>query len=464
MNVKKGLMKSMFKGFSVLSGRFYAGEDGADGGAAAGSGDAGASPDSGGGAAPDTAKAGTSVPDAGKAPDMAAGERVDTTSKAYLGNEKVNPDKRPLKEFNRTGMSKAQIDQLIEQAGEDIFAKPAEKKVDDKKPDVKPDEKKGTQKEDPVDILKELDVTEEEFLSLPEKVQEKLFNTLSGKTGSDTGAAKAADELKQLKSDLEILQQDTVVAARLEELRNGQNNLVARELKPFGKTEMDKLDQLLADNKPDEALAFLNEQLKSRSKDAVSAERSVQDRVAARKSAEGEAMNVIVELSKIDPKRLGGLKETDLGKMNAQHKEWATFNKTIGPVIEYCKKSGMTLQQIKTFGADKVYKLYAAEMGWDKERDAAIYSNGFKDFVAKLKGAPKTRTLDNSKGAPNPMSNEVSTGFNRDQLLKEVSEGNVSNLNRLLEQNDGDPKMIRMIGDIRQQGIELYKQKQKQSQ
>jgi hypothetical protein len=238
---------------------------------------------------------------------------------------------------------------------------------------------------------------------------------------------------------------------------------VATQIPKFSTAEIDQIEELLAGGKKAEALEMINKQLQLRAQDAIRHERAVVDKQVFRKTAEAQARDVIKEIGKIDPRL--ALESDDWDDIIAKpsHKLHAKYNETIGDLLKFCASSGITLEQIKTFGPKKVYALYATEKGWDKERDRKIAETEKKSLLDKLRKPSTARTLNAGKTFVESPEGDASQGFSRDQLIDNISKGNLTEWERLLEHysGDGNVKMVTMLGAIREAGERKAMENQK---
>jgi hypothetical protein len=119
----------------------------------------------------------------------------------------------------------------------------------------------------------------------------------------------------------------------------------------------------------------------------------------------------------------------------------------------------VTLEQVQAFGPKKLYAMYAADKGWDKERDKKISEKAKKTLLDKLRNPEKARTLDAGQPSIEPSTNDTSLGFSKDALIDDISQGNLANWEKALEANDGNVKAIAILGEVRRLGEEKWKEK-----
>lgn len=387
---------------------------------------------------------------------------------SYIGSEKVNPDKRPLKNFKKDGMTKEQIDKLIEVSGSEIFLTDeelaeAEKAVKNTEKEESTEDKTVKTEETPAEdleikeFLSKIEISLDEFNALPKKVQEKLVNTNFEQDNSEL--VKAKEEITQLKEDYKSLIDDPYIAAAIEarklEYKTGKK-IMADSLPEITDQEIDDLDALLASNS-DKAAAkkMINSIIEKRAADAVERERSAYTAKIERRELERDASEIFAEVGKID-KRLS---------TNIKAKNWADVDmngeKGAMIIVDYCKNNNISLAQVKKFGAQKLYKLIAIEQGWDAERDANIAKSTREEFLKKLRNPEKAKTILQGGSSRAPVSKKDSTGVNREELIEQISNRNPSNYNRLLELYDGNPQMLATLNEIRVEGEKRARERMK---
>ena len=373
---------------------------------------------------------------------------------SYIGSEKVNPDKRPLKNFKRDGMGKDEIDKLIEISGGELFLSDEElakieKPVKTEEKEVKTEGETEIPAEDLEikEFLDKIEISQDEFNALPKKVQEKLVN--SNIEPDNTELVKLKEDHEKLKSSLKVLVDDPYIAAaieaRQEEIKTGKK-LMASDLPDITDKEIDDLDSLLAAGSKDAARKMINDIISKRAQDAVEVERSVYAAKVERRELERDATTIFKKVCSID-KRLS----TKIDSDNWNEVEIPADDGAM-KVIKYCVDNNISLAQVKKFGADKLYKLITVEYGWDKERDANIAKSSREELLRKLRNPEKAKTILQGRSPQTPVSGNGLTGVNRDELVEQISNGNPSNYIKLLEANDGNPKMLQMLDQIRTEG------------
>jgi len=417
--------------------------------------------------------------DAGLAPEevvdgaAAKEEEVLGGEALYMGSETVNPDGRELIDFDRSGMSKEDVDAFVAVSEGQLFkpvedgdkeddAKEGDDNSDDNKNDTgkadgakdgegdKGDGDKGGDDTDIADFLEKTGLTQEIFKGLPEAAQEKLATQFLGGAKESEATATVTTQYEELQTSVDTLRLDPVVAARLEELSTG-NKFIA-ELPQMGAADLKVIDDALGEGNQSKALGLINDFIAAKSKDAVAHERSVIDNQAAHVELERGAGEELAKMGDIDPRmKVEGI--TNWADLKASNPKFAEFQKGPGKITAFLAEKGIGLQQIKKLGAEAIYSLYAKNMGWTQEKEQNIAKNSVKVFLSKLKGQPKTRTLTQGKQKVIPGSKTASTGINRTTLIDELVAGNPANYEKLLEANDGNPENIRILANIQQEAI-----------
>jgi hypothetical protein len=384
--------------------------------------------------------------------------------KEYIGSEKVNPKQKPLKTFERKGMTKEQIDAFILEAGRDIFL-PEEaiatekdkdlkvgkdgKEVKDKKGDKITDEDSEVQ-----DFLEKTGLTKEEAESVPESVIGKIQKILENSGMSEKTHKEVAEKYTKIKSDTDTLINDAVVAARMEELATGKS-FVATKISPVTENDVAQIETFLNEGNRTGAAEMMDKILKTRVGDAIKHERSVIDRRVFNEKLDNDAFSKVLELGKHD-KRLF-IKETDLSKISKpDHPEFKLAKDTIDFLIanDYSK------EQIRKMDSRVLYASLAAAKGWDKEAAKNIAETTKKTLYEKLRQPAKANTLGVGQSSESQSESFGNSGFSKDQLIDQVSKGELKNWLRLSDLADakGDNHMIRLLGQLRQAGEDKAKQ------
>lgn len=445
------MLKQIFKAFEMMN-RCYEGEGGAASGAEGGenAGDIG----------------GNIIEEKDQDP-----EPIDVTT--YIGDEKSNPSQRPMKEFDRAGMTKKDIDRMIEHADGDIFlsdeqikiledkkaeeekdgkGKDGDKKVGD---DKGGDDKTGKQKEDDKDkdgkgdddevkvFYEKSGFTEEEFNSLSEKAQENLVDKIFS-DGTDTTQLDAfKTENDKLKSDIDTLMGDSYIATRVEEQSTGKS-LIATPEKIVTDEFFVKFDNLVGDEKTTEAKKMLTDAAAA----LLKSERQVGEKRSAVKEGQKDAWKVLKKLGEID-KRLA-IEEKDFEKLKPGHVEWNKYKGKdgLGEAVEFLEKKGHTFQTVKNYTADEIYTLFSKDKGWDKKRDKDIHDAGKKSVLEKLRNPEMAKSLKQGKRKVIPGSKTASMGIDRDTLKAELVNGNEKRYQELMTMSEGKPKMTAILSQI----------------
>lgn len=459
----------MFVGLSRLS----VGDSGAP---------SGSSPSpTGSSAAPASAPAASSAPETSLSVAMSSGEAPAALVTQYLGSKELNPNGLPLR-FDVSGMSESEVDDLIKIANtadeiflteDEIAAQKKDQPADEKKPDATKEEKKvdeakpvATADEDKEvkALLDHAGLTQEEFTKLSEKSQQKLAEQFVAFNQINEKAATIEQEHTQLKTDVDMIYKDPVIAARIEEINTGKNFVAAEDRLPdVNDEEITKIDKMLSEGQTKEAKEMINTLVKQRAQAAVKIERAVADRQAYIQRAKEDAEGVFKEIGALDPRL--SIKEQNWKKLNPNHPEWQEFGKGPADLLKFCTEKKITLEQIKLMGSKKLYAAYAAEKGWDAQRDKNIYKSGAKSLVEKIKEASlKARSVDHGKQSVNPVSSQSTTAIDRQSLIDELTTGDTKNYDRLLDMYDGNREMIGTLDTIFRDAMRIREQDRQSSQ
>ena len=76
-------------------------------------------------------------------------------------------------------------------------------------------------------------------------------------------------------------------------------------------------------------------------------------------------------------------------------------------------------------------------------------------MLKKLRKPETAKTIMQGRSPQVPMSENGLMGTSRDELINQIASGNPSKYIKLLEANDGNPKMLQMLDGIRVQGERL---------
>jgi hypothetical protein len=395
----------------------------------------------------------------------------------YYGSIEVNPEQRPLK-IDTRGKSKAEIDEILTMADADIFMskeeavafKKAQTEVGKKK-DGPPEgekkvaegEKKPEGKDTPPDpnaklvdeetaikeFFEKTKLDQETFDKLSEATQEALVDLARGGATPEQSEqlTKIEQEHQTFKRDTEVILNDPVIAARIEELQTGKN-FVARDLPPVTDAEVNQIDDLLTKDKTAEARLLITKMIQDRAAAAVARERTVGDQHAAEKEMRQGVWKVFREIGGLDPRFK--LDESDGEKVKPGHKEWAKFDQggVFAELKEYLRNRGIGMQSITNSGAKEIYAAFAAHKGWDKQKEGKLVEFGRKEFLKALRN-PKVaaRTLPPGKADRQPGAPNAELGFDRKTLIDSLVKGNgtTPEYQRLLAANDGNDAALEQI-------------------
>ena len=452
------------------------------------------------------------------------GELFDTSGASdsierYIGGEDVNPNQRPLKDFNRDGMTKKDIDNFIRESGGEVFltdeeievrkadeekAKKAKKndsekgdKTENKKGKEDTDSgedkskegkgKEGDKKSDKSDssdsdaddaevnemVEKFWEVTglsQEEFDSLPEKTQQmlhdKVFPDAEADLSENETHKKLLNEHNELKKSMADITGDAVIKARLEEKKSGKK-LVASADDIVTKDLIDKFDEMAINKDLDGAKNLLKDAVKK----AIDLERTVADEEAAFKNDRQSVWSIVRKLGKIDKRfEIKEKNYEDFISQGEKHDEWGKFTEKDGlhDVLKYLKDKEYTLKQLKKFEPEEIYTLYAKSRGWDSKRDKEIHKQGVKSVLDKLRNPKRVAgTLkDQGKKPVVPGGKLFSGGIDADSLVKGLAEGDPEAEKRFIKLRDafeGDVAKVTQLSAIMSRANELKDSERKKS-
>ncbi len=434
-----------------------------------------------GGGSGGTPSSGTPAPEMKELPAEAPAQNLDDKNQqaqqdndfeSYMGSEKVNPEKRPLKKFDRTGMTEKEIDDLIELEGENMFlpkdkieTKTELEKKDDKKPEEtkKEDQDKKVPEADfdGAKFLQTTGLTEEEFAQIPESLQEKLVSNYSKNSAAPVEQSEQYIALKtdfdKQKEEVAAFLEDPYVAARLEEIQTGQK-YIAESLPPITNAELKDLQSAQTIEELEEKL---NKYIESRAEVAINRERTISDRKAYVKKTMIKASSVLSEVSKLDPRLTGNIKAENWNDIKPGHPDYAEFQKGPKKIVDYCIEKNIKIDAIANMTPKELYAAIAAKEGWDKVRDVNIAKNAEKKFLLKIKELNKqAKTVDTGRRSAAPVSGTASqTGDgSRESLVKQLASGDRGTFDRLLSAADGNPVELDRLESIAREAQEVSRQ------
>lgn len=396
----------------------------------------------------------------------------------YIGNKEVNPNRTPLKDFDREGMTHDDIDSLIDGSEGKLYLSPEEikklaeaaekeggeggkgkkEKTDedpdnkdkiDKKDDEKQDDdkgdKKGKDEPDPetVEFFKQTDMTQEEFSSLSEKAQKKLVSEVYGKSENAKESVSLKEKVEKLESWISTVSKDASVAARLEEINSGKSILADPE-KIVTDEMMVKIDAVLA-AEGDDNTAKAKKMILDIVKDAVKAERSVADNNARQEQHEKDTWKVLRSLGKLNPELK--IDERDHKKIKSGHPEWQKYTENLGGVVDWANKKGI-LNNLKNMSKEEVYAAYSTHKGWDKDRDTKIFDSGADGLLKKLKNPKYAKSLDQGKKQVKLGSRKAETNIDYDTLKDEMLKGDMKQYTRLVKATEHSPEVTTLLSDL----------------
>lgn len=383
-------------------------------------------------------------------------EEVDFDPETYIGDEKINPAQRPLKDFDRTGKTKEDIDKFIKAAGPGIYLtdegiekKKAEKEAKDK--ERKEKEAKG-EFEAKAKVVYKKDADSEDQKAVVEKVNED--GTYDIKVGDEViknvtkealGATKAKedetevdtddaevkafyeksgltpDEFNSLsekaqntlfekvfeesgEADTSLQEEHTQLKADYDTLLENPaiaaivqditsgSNFAATKVEPITDTELAKLDGAFDGDKPYDAARKIVQDIFDKRVEKAVKKERSLQEMTHKAKIEMEDGFKVLKEVGNLDKRLA-IKETDYKKFKPGHPE---YKKGTGLVefVDYLKERRYSAAQIKKIGAEELLSSFAKNKGWDKERDKTIFKSGKAELLKKIKN-PKL--LDKAK-------------------------------------------------------------------
>lgn len=369
----------------------------------------------------------------------------------YIGSKEVNPDQLPLKKFDRSFYTtKEEIDAFIKETGKDLFLQKqqqAEEEQPDKNKDKDGKYEEGGKEDAEADekaadeFLKDIGITKEVFLSLPEKAQERLVAEQTDNGNKSAEYESISKKHTELVSEIKELRKDPVIAARLEEKRTGKE-YVARDLPAITKNEVNKLIELSDDS--EEFSTAINELITKKAHDVLKIERGIVERMAKKEQAENEAAKILQSV--IDKEPRFGITEKDITKIDEDHPE---YDKLFGKdgIMEELKKRRYSPLQLIAKGADELLREIATSKGWDKEDQKKVYKNGQKSILDTLRKAKTVaRTLEVGKKSLGK-NVDSSRGFDRDTLISDIASGKTTQWLKLVSEaeNRGDMKTVAQL-------------------
>jgi hypothetical protein len=456
---------------------------GSSGDSAGSAGEAGGDPGEGGAGEGDDA--GEAASSAAKNDNSAGKDEPVYDPKTYLGSKKVNPEQRPLKHFDRAGMSKAKIDAFIAELGSEAFMtdeeiKAADEKIKkdaeakgakdekDKKSGAKNAPKgkdgKGEKKDEASDssdsdideFFEKTGLNEEVFNGLPEETQKKLVSAFEEIRTSGKAYKEIEEKYTKLEADGKLLLSDPVHAARNEEIRTGRA-YIAKDMPQVPDDIVSKVSELVVADDVAGAKKLVNEWAAKNVKAMVAHERSVLDRQMQHEKLMSGAHEKFLEIAKMSDNRIK-ITEKDHYKLNEGHEEYKDFN----DLFSFFKKKGYTLDQIANkHTAKELFDLFAISKGWDKEREKNIAKNATKSLYERLKNPRQASTLDPRQRSTTAESGAVQAAASEKQMIDEVAHGNYKNLDAAIEAAEGRPSLIKRLERIRSAGEALRREQKK---
>lgn len=474
MNRKKGFM-SRFK-IQLLQNFFptFRVTEGSEGGNGAGGGVPGS-------AAPEikveTDEKPIVVEDGASGGNGAGAQPAEEMRPAYHGNETVNPEKRPLRNFGQENMTEAEIDAFIVAAGGDAFmtaeeiAKLADKELnpgkekkegeEGTKPAAEPgkkDEKKPEETEfDENAFLGSVGLSKEEFASIPETLQEKLLNTF---TSTDKSVnVEQNEQYIEIKTKLDTttkevneLLEDPIVAARLEELQTGKN-ITGYDLPTLSKNDFALLKSSKTEEELEENLVKI---MQAWADPIVNNRMSVYEKKTYNKKMFTAASKVMSEVAKMDGRLSGKLTVENWADLTEKHPEWKEFEKGPKKIVDYCIKYGLKNANVAAMSPKALYAAIAAEEGWQQEKENKIAKNSVKKFLEGVrKQGTQAKSVSDGRRSAAPVSGTNQMGDSRESLVKALASGDTGSYEKLLRAAEGNPARLAELEGIERDAYKL---------
>jgi hypothetical protein len=392
--------------------------------------------------------------------------------KDYIGNEYVNPQRRPLKNFDRSDLTKQDIDEMLAVSGEEMFMPPDKvdvKEEKEEKPEAKDenteqkpektDKKTEKEPEKPVEFDEEeffqhFDTSQEEFAALPEKLQEKMYDNFNSVKNVDVSSNEQYLELKnqleEQQNNIKEFMDDPYVAARLEEIQTGKD-YIAREL-PGATPE--EINVLKAAETEADFNKQINKMLETRAQQAIANERTAANRRSYQEKSMIKASKIFSEVAKIDTRLSGDIKTENWNDIKPGHPDYKEYTKGPKKIVDYCVSKGIKLEAIAKLSPKELYAAIAAHEGWDKIRDKNIEKTVRSQFLAKIrKGYKQAKEVGTGRRSSAPMSGKVQTGVSRESLVEQLVSGDSRGFDKLLVAADGNPERLSWLEGIQQEAI-----------
>lgn len=406
---------------------------------------------------------------------------VEEKKSSYHGNETVNPEKRPLRNFGQENMTEAEIDAFIVAAGADVFltdeeiAKQAdkelnagkEKKEDKKEEDGsaktaeepgKKDEKKPEDEEfDENTFLGSVGLSKEEFAQIPEALQDKLLNTFTSSSKSvdiekNEQYVEIKTKLDTTTNEVNELLEDPIVAARLEELQTGKN-IIGYELPKLSKNDLAVLIASKTETEFEENLIKIMEVW---AEPIVNNRMSVYEKKNYNKKMFTAASKVMAEVAKMDSRLAGKLTVENWADLTEKHPEWKEFEKGPKKIVDYCIKYGLKNANVAAMSPKALYAAIAAEEGWQQEKERKIAKNSIQKFLKETREQYKqAKSVSDGRRSAAPVSGTNQMGDSRESLVKALASGDTGGYEKLLRAAEGNPARLAELEGIERDAYKL---------
>lgn len=395
----------------------------------------------------------------------------------YIGSKEVNPESRPLKAFDRSGMSEQEIDDFIREAGPELFlskeeiAKQTEgEKIDKKEEPAKEGETQKLGEETAFDedaFLTSTGLSKDDFAKIPVDLQEKMANAFTVAPHQEIEKNEKYVALKTkldaTMKDATALLEDPIVAARLEERKTG-NSFVARGLPAVNREELETLKSAQSEEEFEETL---NKMIKSRAQSAIDIERSVRDKVDFNNKMFVKATKVMSEVAKMDKRLSGNVGVDNWAEITGEdHPDYAEFTKGPKKIVDYCIKYGLKNTNVASMSAKSLYAAIAADEGWQQEKEKNIAKSSVKKFLKSINdSANQAKSVSEGKRSSSSMSKNLSMEENRgslvEKLVSSVTSGDSQWFKEMLDSAQNNPDKLDYLESVQLEATKQYREKMK---
>lgn len=406
----------------------------------------------------------------------------ETNSGEYRGSKELNPEQRPLKLVNMDKMSKEEIDRQIDfdptvvmtdeeikelakleaeenteedgQTADDNTQETSEDTVEENVDENTEEDQEGTtESEIAPEITAFYDSTglsKDEFASLSEVAQEKIFDIYSNQTKQvDTSELeKVKNEYYNYKMQNDKLLQDPIISARIKEHQTGQAYIP----KTVPKLTEDESRSIEDAETIEDRDKVINEILQKRIDPYVTNLYQAKEQEHENKILQRKSFDIFEEIGQLDPEFKFNEKISDAIDVN--HPMYNDLvNSNIGKLIQHLINTGENYSTISKKNPKAILAAYNAVTGRDQERDKKIASNAKKEILKELRnpgkatdGKPKARTAKTSGTKGHSQHGAGSTS--REGLIQKMLDGDMQSFNVLGDRYFGDPQKTAELTEV----------------